>query len=114
MNKYISIYFKASRISALQIYTLLKNPTIENHPIICMSVNPVYNKQEKKSHCKSRSKDLYSGQVVTCHVRVDGVAKHDKIRDRMVAVFSAAIITPVVENLIPESKIKPGDIFITL
>ena len=74
---------------------------------------PVYD-AERCPFCKAGVLDIYGDHAIACHGREDAIARHDRIRDKIVSACSSANLSPVVEkkNLIPESHSRPGDIFV--
>ena len=74
---------------------------------------PVYDAERKCPFCKAGFLDIYGDHAIACHGRGDAIARHDRIRDKLVSACSSANLSPVVEkNLIPESQSRPGDIFV--
>ena len=75
---------------------------------------PVYDAERKCPFCKAGVLDIYGDHAIACHGRGDAIARHDRIRDKLVSACSSANLSPVVEkkNLIPESQSCPGDIFV--
>ena len=74
---------------------------------------PVYDAERKCPFCKAGVFDIYGDHAIACHGWGDAIARHDRIRDKLVSACSSANLSPVVEkkNLIPESQSRPGDIF---
>ena len=75
---------------------------------------PVYDAERKCPFCKAGVLDIYGDHAIACHGRGDAIARHDRIRDKLVSACSSANLSPVVEkkNLIPESQSRTGDIFV--
>ena len=66
------------------------------------------------SFCNAGVFDIYGDHAIACHGRGDAIARHDRIRDKIVSACSFANLSPVLEkkNLIPESQSHAGDIFV--
>ena len=75
---------------------------------------PVYDAKRKCPFCKPGVLDIYGHQAMACHGRGDAIARHDRIKDKIVSACSSAYLSPVLEkkNLIPESQSRSGDIFV--
>ena len=75
---------------------------------------PVYDTERKCPFCKAGVPDIYGVHAIACHCRGDAIARHDRIRDKIVCACSSENLSPVVEkkNLMPERQLRPGDIFV--
>ena len=67
---------------------------------------PIYEKERKCPYCKTGSLDTLSDHAFACHGRGDMILRHDRLRDKIFSVCSAANLSPVCEqkNLIPETN----------
>ena len=74
---------------------------------------PVYDAERQCPFCKAGVLDICGDHAIACHGRGDAIARHDRIRNKIVSACSSPNLSPVVrKNLIPESQSRPGDIFV--
>ena len=59
---------------------------------------PVYDVERKCPICKTGVLDIYGDHAIACHGRGDAIARHDRIRDKIVSACSSANLSPVVEK----------------
>ena len=67
---------------------------------------PVYEAERKCPFCKAGVLDIYGDHAIACHGRGDAIARHDRIRDKIVSACSSANLSQVVEKKEPNSR-KP-------
>ena len=48
--------------------------------------------------CKAGVLDIYGDHAIACPSRGDAIARHDRIRDKIVSACSSASLSPVVEK----------------
>ena len=59
---------------------------------------PVYDAEKKCPFCKAGVLDIYGDHAIACHGRGEAIARHDRIRDKIVSACSSANLSPVVEK----------------
>ena len=65
---------------------------------------PVYDAERKCPFCKAGFLDINGDHAIACHGRGDAIARHDRIRDKIVSACSFANLSPVVEKKLNSRK----------
>ena len=109
--RHAGAWLSAPPIPALGLHMAPNEIRISAKYRLCV---PVYDAERKCPFSKAGVLDIYGDYAIACHGRGDAIARHDRIRDKIVSACSSANLSPVVEkkNLIPESQSRPGDIFV--
>ena len=69
---------------------------------------PVYDAEMKCPFCKARVFDIYGDHAIARHGRGDAIAKHDRIRDKVMSAGSSANLSSVLKkNLISGNQSRP-------
>ena len=66
----------------------------------------VYDAGRKCPFCRAGVLDIYGDHAIACHGRGDSIAKHDRIRDKIMSACSSANLSPVVEKRILFQKVS--------
>ena len=61
-------------------------------------VGPVYDAERKCPFRKAVVLDIYGDHAIACQGRGDAIAKHDRIRDKIVSACSSANLSPVMKK----------------